>query len=91
MVFCERSRHLSQLRAGDPLLILPGPPCDDEPGVWVHLPTGDVIGHLPPEIEVWLAPWMLRGGKASARALKVEGDDVPSWRRLFIEVDLLGS
>jgi hypothetical protein len=71
---------------GDELLILPGPPIDDDPGVWVHLPEGDLIGHLPPEIEAWLAPWMLRGGRVTAHAVKVEGRDVPSWRRLLIEV-----
>jgi hypothetical protein len=85
-VFCERARHLSKLHAGDELLVLPGPPCDDDPGVWVHLPAGDLIGHLPPEIEAWLAPWMLRGGRAIAHAVKVEGEEVPSWRRLLIEV-----
>ena len=90
-VFCARSRHLSRLHAGDELLILPGPPCDDDPGVWIHMPEGDLIGHLPPEIEAWLAPWMLRGGYAKAHAVKVEGEDVPSWRRLVIEVQCCGS
>lgn len=85
-VFCERAQHLSRLHAGDELLVLPGPPCDDDPGVWVHLPGGDLIGHLPPEIEAWLAPWLLRGGRAIAHAVKVEGEEVPSWRRLLIEV-----
>ena len=85
-VFCDRSRHLSRLHAGDEVLVLPGLPVDDDPGVWVHLPDGDLIGHLPPEIEAWLAPWMLRGGAATAHAIKVEGEEVPSWRRLVIEV-----
>jgi hypothetical protein len=85
-VFCERSAHLSAIRPGDDLLLIPGPPTDDNPGVWVHLKSGDVIGHLPPEIEYWLSPWMLRGGRATARAVRVEGDDVPSWRRLLVEV-----
>jgi hypothetical protein len=71
---------------GDDLLLLPGPPIDDEPGVWVHLPGGELIGHLPPEIEAWLSPWLLRGGHAAARAIRVSGMDVPSWRRLLIEV-----
>ena len=87
-VFCERARHLSRVRAGDELLLIPGPPMDDPPGIWVHLPGGDLLGHLPPEIESWLAPWMLSGGRATARAVKIEGEDVPSWRRLVIEVDL---
>lgn len=61
---------------------------DDEPGVWVHLPGGELLGHLPPEIEAWLSPWMLRGGRATSQALRVSGEDVPSWRRLLIEVRL---
>ena len=85
-VFCERARHVSRLRAGDELLLLPGPPLEPEPGVWVHLKDGDLLGHLPPEIERWLSPWMLRGGCAHARVLRVDGPNVPSWRRLVIEV-----
>jgi len=85
-VFCDRSHQLSRIRAGDELLLIPGPPVDDQPGVWVHLPGGDLIGHLPPEIEAWLSPWMLRGGRATASAVRVSGTEVPSWRRLLIEV-----
>lgn len=89
-VFCERKKHLDRLHVGDEVLLIPGPPMDDPPGIWVHLPGGDLLGHLPPEIESWLAPWMLRGGSATAKAVKVEGDDAPSWRRLVIEVNLAG-
>lgn len=85
-VFGERASHLADVHAGDELLLIPGPPLDDEPGVWVHLPEGDLIGHLPPEIESWLTPWMLRGGRATARAVRVGGREEPSWRRLVIEV-----
>ena len=85
-VFGERAGHLQQVSAGDDLLLLPGPPIEEEPGVWVHLPGGEIIGHLPPEIEAWLSPWMLRGGRAAARAIRVSGANVPSWRRLLIEV-----
>lgn len=85
-VFGDRARHLDRVHEGDELLLIPGPPVDDEPGVWVHLPDGELLGHLPPEIEVWLAPWVLRGGRATARAVRVSGADVPSWRRLLIEV-----
>jgi hypothetical protein len=85
-IFGDRSKHLERIAAGDEVLLIPGPPIDDEPGIWVHLPGGDLIGHLPPEIEFWLAPWMLRGGRVTARALRVSGHDVPSWRRLLIEV-----
>lgn len=85
-VFCERTQHLDEVHEGDELLLIPGPPIEDDPGIWVHLPGGDLLGHLPPEIEAWLAPWMLRGGRATARALRVSGPEVPSWRRLLIEV-----
>jgi|SRR5690606_888767 len=85
-VFANRDQHLQHLRAGDELLLIPDPPLDDEPGIWVHLTSGDPVGHLPPEIERWLAPWMIRGGRARARALRVSGPDTPSWRRLLIEV-----
>ncbi len=88
-VFGDRATHVDRVQAGDELLLVPGPPVDDDPGVWVHCADGDVIGHLPPEIEAWLTPWMLRGGRARARALRVKGHDCPSWRRLLIEVECL--
>jgi hypothetical protein len=87
-VFGERAARLSELNPGDELLLLPGPPTDDEPGCWVHTREGDVIGHLPPEIEFWLAPWMLRGGRATATAVRVSSPETPSWRRLLLEVRL---
>lgn len=85
-VFGQRSQHLDRLRAGDELLLIPGPPLDDAPGVWVHMHGGDLLGHLPPEIEAWLIPWLRGGGRVAARAVRVSGADVPSWRRLLIEV-----
>lgn len=86
-IFGDRAALVDRLSEGEELLLLPGPPTDDEPGVWVHRCGGDLVGHLPPEIEFWLAPWLLRGGHARARAVRVSGQDVPSWRRLLIEVD----
>lgn len=86
-VFAGRDRHLEKLQAGDELTLLPDPPGQDNPNVWVHTRTGDPVGHLPPEIGEWLAPWMLSGGWATARALRVSGADVPSWRRLLLEVN----
>ncbi len=86
-VFGGRAAVLDLLSEGEELLLLPGPPVDDEPGVWVHRSGGDLVGHLPPEIEYWLAPWLLRGGRARARAVRVRGDETPSWRRLVIAVD----
>lgn len=88
-VFCERSQQLERIRPGDELVLIPGPPTDDEPGVWVHTRGGDVIGHLPPEIEYWLARWLLAGGRTQARAVRVSGQDTPSWRRLLLEVTCL--
>ncbi len=85
-VFGARSSHLDQLGEGERLLLIPDPPGEDEPAVWVHLPSGDPVGHLPPEINRWLAPWLLRGGSASARAVRVRGSESPSWKRLLIEV-----
>jgi hypothetical protein len=85
-VFGSRSSHLDRLADGAPLLLIPDPPGEEEPAVWVHLVEGEPVGHLPPEISAWLAPWLLSGGVASARALRVRGDDVPSWKRLLVEV-----
>lgn len=85
-IFGERAGRLSELEPGDPLVLIPDPPFEEEPAVWVHGRGGDPLGHLPPEINAWLAPWILGGGRASATALKVGSSDVPSWRRLLIEV-----
>lgn len=90
-VFGARASVVDRVAEGEELLILPGPPLDDDPGVWIHRYGGDLVGHLPPEIESWLAPWLLRGGRAIARALRVRGRDAPSWRRLVIEVECLES
>jgi len=85
-VFGERAGHLAEIKAGQPLLLIPDPPDAEEPAVWVHLPSGDPVGHLPPEIGAWLAPWLLQGGRASAVAVRVRGAGEPSWKRLLIEV-----
>ncbi|HEX7240033.1 MAG TPA: HIRAN domain-containing protein [Longimicrobiaceae bacterium] len=85
-VFGERAAHLAALEPGDRLVLIPDPPGEEDPAVWVHLETGDPVGHLPPEINAWLAPWLLRGGSASAVAVKVGGAEEPSWKRLLIEV-----
>ena len=89
-VFAGRSTHLEELSAGDRLILIPDPPGADDPAVWVHLPSGDPVGHLPPEINAWLAPLMLGGGSASATAVRVGGSDMPSWKRLLIEVNCSG-
>jgi hypothetical protein len=85
-VFGSRTEHLERIEAGDALLLIPDPPVEESPAVWVHRTSGDPVGHLPPEIASWLVPWMQRGGRATATALRVKGPEEPSWRRLLIEV-----
>lgn len=90
-VFAGRDRHLDTMSAGEEVYLIPDPPGQEVPTVWVHSTDCDPLGHLPPEIGVWLAPWMLRGGSARARTLRVSGRDVPSWRRLLVEVECADS
>ncbi len=85
-VFAGRDRHLAEVAKGDTVRLVADPPCQDTPEVWVHLGSGEPIGHLPPEICIWLWPWMTSGGQAEAVAVRVEGQDAPSWRRVLVEV-----
>ena len=85
-VFAGRDRFLTEVHAGDMVRLVADPPVQIDPEVWVHLETGEPIGHLPAEIGRWLWPWLSGGGVAEARALKVRGDEVPSWRRVLLEV-----
>ncbi len=85
-IFAGRDRHLEKLEAGEPLYLIPDPSEQDAPEVWVHREGGDLLGHLPPEISAWLAPWLLEGGGAGATTLRIHGSEVPSWRRLLLEV-----
>ena len=85
-MFAGRDRLVDRMSDGDPVKLIPDPPVQKVPEVWVHLESGEPIGHLPAEIARWLWPWLARGGVADARALSVRGTDVPSWRRLLLEV-----
>jgi hypothetical protein len=85
-VFAGRDRFVNRICDGDALRLIADPPVQAAPEVWVHLSSGDPIGHLPPEIGTWLWPWMCRGGVAEARAVRVRGSEVPSWRRVVLEV-----
>lgn len=87
VAFGGRAALLGRVRDGDRLLLVPDPPVQPTPQVWVHLESGEPLGHLPDEICDWLAPWMLRGGLAEVKALRVGSWSVPSWRRLVVEVD----
>ncbi len=88
-VFAGRDRHLDALSPGDALVLLADPPGSGRPVVWVHLPAGDPVGHLPPEICGWLGPWLRAGGRARTTALRVGDARVPSWRRLVVDVRCL--
>lgn len=85
-VFAGRDRFLDAMSAGDRVRLVADPPVQNDPEVWVHLESGDPIGHLPAEIGRWLWPWLSRGGVAEARAVRVSGADEPSWRRVVLEV-----
>lgn len=85
-VFAKRSAVVQRLRIGDPLILVPDPPGIDEPSVWVHAAGGDVVGHLSPDLNAWLVPWMLAGHRCSAVVAQVGGADVASWKRLIIAV-----
>ena len=55
-VFGDRARVVLRLREGDQLILVPDPPGVEQPSVWVHAPGGDVVGHLSPDVNRWLAP-----------------------------------
>jgi hypothetical protein len=85
-VFAGRERFVDLLAEGDAVLLVPDPPVQEEPEVWVHLASGEPVGHLPSEIARWLWPWLSHGGVAEAKAVRVRGAEEPSWRRLLVEV-----
>lgn len=88
LAFAGRDVRAGRLERGDRLRLIPDPPGRESPEVWVHLPTGEPVGHLPPEIAAWLWPFLARGGVATAEVLASHGDEVPSWRRLVLDVQL---
>jgi len=85
-VFGGREQLLARLREGDPVRLVADPPGEGSPGVWVHLASGEPIGHLPPEVSEWLWSWLAGGGRADAETVHVGGEDEPSWRRVVLEV-----
>jgi hypothetical protein len=85
-VFAGRDRFIDDMHEGDDLRLVPDPPVQKDPEIWVHLPSGEPIGHLPAEISRWLWPWLSSGGVATARAVRVRGSEEPSWRRVLLEV-----
>lgn len=89
-VFAQRRAALHRLKIGDQLILVPDPPGTDEPSVWVHAPGGDVLGHLSPDINEWLVPWMLDGCRCGAVVTHLGGDEVASYKRLAITVRCRG-
>lgn len=85
-IFGQRTKVVHGLSPGDRLILVPDPPGIEEPNVWVHAPGGDVIGHLAPDINAWLAPMMLEGCRCGAVVTHVGGDDVASYKRLIVTV-----
>jgi hypothetical protein len=85
-VFGQRTDVLRRLHPGDQLILVADPPGTEDPSVWVHAPGGDVIGHLSPDVNAWLVPWMLNGGRCGAVVSHVAGNDVASYKRLVITV-----
>ena len=85
-VFSGREEHIDRLEEGAVVRLIPDPPILNDPEIWVHTATGEPIGHLPPDVCWWLWPWMAAGGVATGVLLRVRGRDVPSWRRLLLEV-----
>jgi len=85
-VFARRSEAVHRLSPGDRLILVPDPPGAEPPTVWVHAPGGDVVGHLSPDVNAWLAPSMLSGTCYCGEVIVVRGDDVASWKRLVIAV-----
>ena len=85
-VFGKRTDVVHRLRAGDRLILVPDPPGVEAPSVWVHAPGGDVVGHLSPDVNAWMAPRMLGGARYGARVRSIGEPDTASWKRLIIAV-----
>jgi hypothetical protein len=85
-VFGQRSDALRRLKPGDHVILVPDPPGTEQPNVWVHAPGGDVVGHLAPDINAWLVPWMNEGVRCGGVVAQISRDDVASYKRLVIIV-----
>ena len=75
-----------ELNAGDQLILVPDPPGVEQPSVWVHALGGDVVGHLSPDVNRWLAPRMMDGARYGARVRSIGDPGTESWKRLVIAV-----
>lgn len=85
-IFGRRAEIARRLQTGDTLVLIPDPPGVDEPAVWVHVRGGDVVGHLAPDVNAWLVPWLLEGGRCHATVAKVNSEETASWKRIILDV-----
>ncbi|MEO6528316.1 MAG: hypothetical protein ABIP93_16975 [Gemmatimonadaceae bacterium] len=85
-VFGQRAHVIRRLKEGDRLILVPDPPGVDDPSVWVHAPGGDVVGHLSPDVNTWLAPRMIDGALYGAQVRRIGQPGTESWKRLVISV-----
>lgn len=87
-VFAARAEAVRRLAVGAPLILVPDPPGVEEPAVWVHAAGGgDLLGHLSPDLNAWLAPAMNGATRCTAVVEHVDHDPtVASWKRLAIRV-----
>ena len=85
-IFGDRRITVQRLDVGDRLILVPDPAGVEDPSVWVHATGGDVVGHLSPDVNRWLVPRMLAGGRYSAAVKSVGGEATESWTRLVITI-----
>src|SRR4051812_41622465 len=85
-VFGRRGEVVQRLSGGDRLILVSDPPGTVPPTVWVHARGGDVVGHLSPDVNAWLAPLMLAGHCYEGEVWLVRGEYAASWKRLVISV-----
>ena len=85
-VFAARATVVLRLNEGDALLLVPDPPGVENPSVWVHAVGGDVVGHLSPAVNAWMAHRMLAGARYQATVRSIGDPAMESWKRLVIAV-----
>jgi hypothetical protein len=105
-IFAGRATAVARLLPGQTLILVPDPAdttgsatgADAPPAVrvavapkvWVHAAGGDVLGHLSPDINSWLAPRMMEGARYAATVVHVGDPARESWRRLVITIRRIG-
>ena len=90
-VFGRRADALRRLKVGDHVILVPDPPGTEEPNVWVHAPGGDVVGHLAPDVNTWLVPWMIEGARCGGVVAQLGSGATASYKRLVITVQCRAS